>query len=160
MRKYFTVVLIFICLDNFFCQSKDEINKAIKQMNWDSKPTQIIITFPDSVDAYSVIGKKIAKAGIPIKESNKEFGSISTDFWAGKDQWSKYITQRIIVSTEKNIAVITGEYTSKVEITTMNISSEETGKAQAKGLGTSVYRGSFYNILHIFWEYKPIITFK
>lgn len=144
-------------------ETKDEINTHLEKMDFANKPSKVIIHFDDSIPdekIFVMIGRKIASFGIPILGSNKEFGTITTDFFKGENLWSKRIKNNITVSIYNHNATITGEYLFEMPSWVTGNAKTEKGKAQAKGAKTSVYRGAYYNIIHLFWEWRDLMSFE
>lgn len=146
--------LFLLSLPTLIFSQDDPIKERIKDMKFEGKPKKIIITFPDSIDVHKVMSLALLRNGAPITNSDASIGMITTDYFTGS--YSKKIRQNCLVFIEGKKATITGRYYVKEQLYDMVLE----GDAQAKSLGTSVYRNAFYNLIYVFRDYIDQMTFE
>lgn len=131
-----------------------QIKDQIKNIKFEGKPKKIIITFPDSIDVYKVMSRQLLKFNAPITNSDRDLGMINTDYFSGP--YSDKIRQNCLVFIDGHKAIITGRYYMKEPLNDIMLE----GEAQAKGMGSSVYRNAFYNLIYVFFDFNQQMKFE
>lgn len=149
--------LLFLLLLLFPIISKGQqeaFKQRMKNTKFEGKPTKIIISFPDSINAYKECTKLLLKNAIQLKAFDESIGMIQTDYFKGP--YEKDIKQNCMVFIENNVATISGRYHA-IEPIYQQVME---GEAQVKGWGTSLYRNAFYNLIYVFRDYIDEMTFE